>query len=325
MTSRRTFLVTFAGGILVAPLAAGAQQPGKVYRIGLLWPTPVRGPGLDAFVRGLRERGYVEGRNLVIDFRPLEGMGERLPGIAAELVRLRPDVIFAPGPEAVLRAASQATTTIPIVVLAVDFDPIARGYVASLARPGGNITGVFVRQPELAAKRVELLKEALPRARRVAVFWDTFSADHLNETENAGRVLGLQLQLVELRNPPYDLAGAFRSAEQGRADAVLSSSSPVLWVERARFAELAAKSRLPVIVPYREMVAGALLAYGVNLLEMYRYAATHVDKILKGAKPADLPVEQPTKYELLINLKTAKALGLTIPQALLVRADELIE
>jgi putative tryptophan/tyrosine transport system substrate-binding protein len=211
-------------------------------------------------------------------------------------------------------------------MIALDFDPLARGYVASLARPGGNITGLFVRQPELAAKRVELLKAALPGARRVAVFWDTFSADQLLETERVGRALGLQLQPVELRTRPYDFAAAFETAARGRAEAVLSSTSPALYGGRVRIAELAVRYHLPVIGPFRQFAeVGALLTFGVNLFEMNRYAATYVDKIVKGAKPADLPVEQPTKFELVVNLKAAKALGLTIPQSVLVRADEVIQ
>jgi len=198
--------------------------------------------------------------------------------------------------------------------------------MASLARPGGNITGVVVRQLELAAKRLELLKEALPRVTRVAVLWDSFSADQVTETESASRSLRLQLQLVELQDPPYDFAGAFKVAESGRAEAVLSSASPVLWRGRMRIAEQATKYRLPVIGPFREFAeAGALLTYGVNLSETYRHAALYVDKILRGSKPTDLPIERPTKFELVINLKTAKALGLTIPPSLLQRADHVIE
>ncbi len=211
-------------------------------------------------------------------------------------------------------------------MIAIDYDPIARGYVTSLAQPGGNITGLFVRQPELAAKRVELLKAALPKARRVAMLWDEFSMDQMRETERASRSLGLQLFPVELRHGSHDFAGAFKTVEHSRAEALLSSASPLLFIERTRITELAAKYRLPVIAPFRQFAeGGALLTYGVNLLEMNRHAATYVDKILKGAKPADLPIEQPTKFELVINAKTAKALGLTIPSSLLQRADEIIQ
>jgi putative ABC transport system substrate-binding protein len=327
---RRAFLAS-SFGLLAAPLAAEAQQtgksPSKAFRIAMVSTGQARSASfLVAFEQRLRELGYVEGQNLVIEFRTAEGKTERFPGIMAELVRLNPDLIVAGGPEAMLRAARQATATIPVVFVAIDFDPVARGYMASLARPGGNITGVVVRQLELAAKRLELLKEALPRVTRIAVLWDSFSADQANETENAGRSLRLQLQLVELQNPPYDFASAFKAAESGRAEAVLSSASPVLWRERARIAEQAAKYRLPVVGPFREFAeAGALFTYGVNLSEMYRHAALHVDKILRGAKPTDLPIEQPTRFEMVVNLRTAKILGLTIPPSVLVRADEVIE
>jgi len=255
-----------------------------------------------------------------------EAKTETLAGIFAQLIRLNLDVIVVVGPEPRLRAARQATTTIPIVMIAIDYDPIARGYVTSLAQPGGNITGLFVRQPELAAKRVELLKAALPKARRVAMLWDEFSMDQMRETERASRSLGLQLFPVELRHGSHDFAGAFKTVEHSRAEALLSSASPLLFIERTRIIELAAKYRLPVIAPFRQFAeGGALLTYGVNLLEMNRHAATYVDKILKGAKPADLPIEQPTKFELVINAKTAKALGLTIPSSLLQRADEIIQ
>jgi len=319
--------VVLALSLALTSLAVEAQQPEKVYRIGVLWPTASKTSGWAAFVSGLQELGYVEGQNLIIDDRVFEDpvRGERLPAAAVELVRLNPDLIFAPGTEEVLRAAHRATTTIPIVALAVDFDPIARGYVASLRQPGGNITGLLLNQLELASKRLQLLKDALPRARRVAVFWDAVSSDQLKETEVAGRVLGLQLQRVELRNPPYDFGAAFKTAERDRAEAVLIPASPVIWGSRVRLAEVAATSRIPVITPFGEMAAGALFTYGVNLPAMYHYAATFVGKILKGAKPADLPVEQPTTFELVINLRTAKALGLTIPPSILLRADQVIE
>ena len=324
---RRAFLAGSAA-LLGAPLAAEGQQtgksPSKAFRIAMVSTGQARSASfLVAFEQRLRELGYVEGQNLVIEFRTAEGKTERFPGIMAELVRLNPDLIVAGGPEAMLGAARQATATIPVVFVAIDFDPVARGHVASLARPG---TGVVVRQLELAAKRLELLKEALPRVTRIAVLWDSFSADQATETKSASRSLRLQLQLVELQNPPCDFAGAFKAVESGRAEAVLSSASPVLWRERARIAEQAAKYRLPVIGPFREFAeAGALLTYGVNLSDMYRHAALHVDKILRGAKPTDLPIEQPTRFEMAVNLKTAKALGLTIPPSLLLRADQVIE
>jgi putative ABC transport system substrate-binding protein len=319
-------LLTLALALLGPPISTEAQQAGKTFRIALFSTGQQRSaPFLVAFEQRLRELGYVEGQNVAIEFRTAEGKAERFPGIMAEFVGLKPDLIVAGGPEAVLQALRKATTTIPIVFVAIEFDPVVRGHVASLARPGGNVTGITLRQTELAAKRVELLREALPGVTRVAVFWDSFSADQFNATEKAIRSLGLQPQTIEFRQPPYDFAGAFKLAERGRAEAVLSVASPVLWRERATIAELAARYRLPVVSSFgEEAEAGALLTYGTSLSDMYRHAATHADKVLKGARPADLPMEQPTRFELVLNLKTAKALGVTIPQSVLLRADQLI-
>ena len=225
-----------------------------------------------------------------------------------------------------LQAARTATATVPVVIVAVDFDPIARGYVATLAKPGGNVTGVVLRQIELTGKRMQFLKEALPNVTRVAVFWDAISADQWREAEKAALGLGVRLQGVELRDPPYHLTDAFRTAARGRAEALLLLMSPVFFPQRAQVAELGLKSRLPTICGLAQYAhAGALMSYGANLDDMFRQAALYVDKIFKGVRPADLPIEQPTKFELLINLKTAKALGLTIPSSLLQRADQVIE
>jgi ABC-type uncharacterized transport system substrate-binding protein len=315
-----------AGGLLAAPLAAGAQTLGRVIKVGILSTVNPRTTTFtEAMVQRLRELGYVEGQNLVIEFRNAEGDVTRLPGLAAELVRLNVDVILASGAEVTLQAARKATATIPIVIAAVDYDPIARGYIASLAKPGGNITGVFLRQIELTGKRMQFLKEALPNVTRVAVFWDTISADQWREAEKTALGVGLKLQGVELRNPPYHLTDAFRKAARERAEALVLLMSPVFFPQRAQFAELGLKSQLPTICGLSQYAhAGALMSYGANLDDMYRQVALYIDKILKGAKPADLPVEQPTRYELVINLKTAKALGLTIPPAVLARADEVI-
>ena len=236
------------------------------------------------------------------------------------------DLIVASGPEVTLQAARKATTTVPIVIAAVDFDPIARGYIASLAKPGGNVTGVFLRQIELTSKRIQLLKDALPSVTRIAVFWDAISADQWRETERTAPGVGLRLQGLELRNPPYHLADAFQTAARGRAEAVLVLMSPIFFPQRVQVAELGLKSQLPTICGLSQYAyAGALMSYGVNLDDMFRHVALYIDKILKGAKPAELPVEQPTKFELVINLKTAKALGLTISASLLQRADQVIE
>jgi putative ABC transport system substrate-binding protein len=324
---RRAFIGMVTGGLLAAPLGAGAQTPRGVATVGILSTVNPRTTTFnEAMIRRLRELGYVEGQNLVIEFKNAEGDVARLPGLAAERVRSNVDLIVASGPEVTLQAARKATTTVPIVIAAVDFDPIARGYIASLAKPGGNVTGVFLRQIELAGKRMQLLRDALPSVTRIAVFWDAISADQWRETERTAPGVGLRLQGLELRNPPYHLADAFRTAARGRAEAVLILMSPIFFPQRAQVAELGLKSRLPTICGLSQYAhAGALMSYGVNLDDMFRHVALYIDKILKGSKPADLPVEQPTKFELVLNLKTAKALGLTIPPALLQRADQVIE
>ena len=315
-------------GFLVAPLAAEAQQPGQVARVGFLSSqAPHRSIGFLALKQRLQELGYVEGQNLRIEFRTTEGHLERFPDLAAELVRLNVDVLVASGPEAALRAAKDATSTIPIVMIAIDYDPIALGYIAGLPRPGGNITGMFLQQLELTGKRLELLKEALPQLRRVAVLWDVPSADQWHAAENAARELGVQVQSLELHHPPdYDFAGVLSTAVQEHAEALLVLMSPIFYRQRDRIADLAAQYRLPTMFGVREFVeTGGLMAYGTNLFDMSRRAADYVDKILKGARPADLPVEQPTKFEFVINLNTAQALGLTMPPTLLFQADEVIQ
>jgi putative ABC transport system substrate-binding protein len=270
--------------------------------------------------------GYTDGENATIEFRSGEGIPARIVEVTKELVRLKIDVLLTAGGVAALRAAKEATGTIPIVMVAVETDPVADGYVASLAHAGGNMTGVTFRQLELTSKRLELLKVALPRVTRVAVLWDTSAADQLKAAEAAARTLGLQLRPVELRNPPYDFDGAFRTMSQDRTGALFVVTTPLIFRERARIAGQAAKHRLPTVFSFREHVeAGGLFSYGVNFTDMFRRAAEYVDRILKGAKPADLPIEQPTKFELVINLKIATALGLTIPSSLLLRADEVIQ
>jgi putative tryptophan/tyrosine transport system substrate-binding protein len=318
-------VATLALAVLVAPLLANAQPSGKVFRVGVLLPTSLGLPTFRAFQQRLQELGYVEGHNLALEVRAVEGQFERLPGLAAELVRLHVDVIVASGPEATLRAARDATETIPIVMRARDYDPIALGYVAGLARPGGNITGVVQQRLEVTAKQLELLKEALPTITRVAVLWDAASADQRQAAEAAARPLGMQLQPLELRHPPYEFAGAFVAAAQGQAEALLVLNSPVFFMQREHLMDLVTMSRLPTMFGLSDSArAGGLMSYDVHNVDTWRRVADYVDKILKGAKPADLPVEQPTKFELIINLKTAKALGITIPPHLLVLADEVI-
>ena len=329
MTTRREFIGTLAGGLLAAPLAAEAQQAAKVARIGILGgsaaPTPLR----EAFLQGLRDLGYVEGRTVVIEYRFDEEKLERLPALAAELVALKVDVIVTGSTPAAL-AAKQATRTLPIVFVAVG-DPVGSGLVTSLARPGGNVTGLSNLAPELVGKCLELLKQAVPGVSRVAVLWqpgavgERTEKDMLKEAEVAARALGVRLQFVEARGPE-DFDRAFSDMTRARAGALTVLGSAMFFSERRRLVDLAAKNRLPAVYPWREFVdAGGLMAYGPDLADLFRRAATYVDKILKGAKPADLPVEQPTKFELVINLKTAKALGLTIPPSLLGRADQVIE
>ena len=321
---RRTFLAMVAGGLLAAPIAAEAEQ--TLARVGFLASgSPRSVPLIADFEERLRELGYIEGRNLTIEFRSAEGFVDRLPGLAAELVQLKAHVILAHSVPAV-RAVKAASSTIPIVTIATDYDPIAAGFIRGLGRPGGSVTGLFLRQVELTAKRLSLLKEALPGITRVAVLWDTFAADQLRTAEATARSLGLQLQPLELRSPPYDYESALRKAARGRAEALLGLAFPLMYRDRNEVAAAVLKTRLPGMFPFREVAeAGGLMAYGANLPEMYRSAAGLVAKILKGANPADLPVEQPTKFDLVINLKTAKALGLTIPHALLQRADQVME
>ena len=316
--------------LTLAPLAAEAQQAGKIDRIGYLSPSPAAAnPLSEAFRQGLRDLGYVEGRNVVIEYRSAEGKLERFPALAAELVALKVDVIVAPSTPAAL-AAKQATKTIPIVFTAVA-DPVASGLVTSLARPGGNVTGLSLLTPELVGKRLELLKQAVPGVSRVAVLWhpgalgERTEKDMLKATDVAAQALGVRPQFVEARGPE-DFDRAFSEMTSARAGALTVLPSAMLFFERRRLVDLAAKSRLPTVFTWRESVdAGGLMAYGPNQADFNRRAATYVDKILKGAKPGDLPVEQPMKYELVINLKTAKALGLTIPQTLLQRADHVIQ
>jgi len=283
----------------------------------------------EAFRQGLRDLGYVEGRNVVIEYRDAEGKHERLPALAAELVALKVDVIVAPPTPAAL-AAKQATRTLPIVFFSVS-DPVSSGLVTSLGRPGGNVTGLSDLTPELVGKCLEQLKQAVPGVSRAAVLWqpgafgERTEKDLLKAAEVAARALGVRLQFVEARGPD-DFDRAFSKMTSARADALTVLPTAMFVSERRRLVDLAAKNRLPTVFPYRESVdAGGLMSYGPNLADMYRRAATYVDKILKGAKPGDLPVEQPTKFELVINAKTAKALSLTIPQSVLLRADQVIQ
>ena len=329
MLDRRTLIGRVMGGLFAAPLAASAQQPGKVYRLGYL-NTPTResvARGVDAFLQKLRELGWVDGRNLIIDYRWAEGSVERLPDLAADLVRRKVDVIVAPAGTAAL-AAKAATTSIPIVMI-FPSDPVETGLVASLRRPGGNITGTtFTAGPEIFGKQLQILKEAIPQASRVALLSnpaDPSFALQVRDVEASARALRIRIQPVEARGPD-EFESAFATMAKERADALLVTGSSTYLAHRSRLAELAVKARLPTMLSFRESVeAGGLMAYAVNMADFVGHAAVYVDKILKGAKPADLPIEQPTKFELVINLRTAKELGLTIQQSLLLRADKVIQ
>jgi putative ABC transport system substrate-binding protein len=324
--ARRRYLLIAAGALVASPFTAEAQHAAKVVRIGYLGTNrAVASRHVDAFLQGLRDLGYVEGRNLVIEFRDAEGRLERLPALAAELVALKVDVIVAATTPGAL-AAKQATSTVPIV-FAVAADPVTDGLVASLARPGGNVTGSSYLGPDLIGKLLQLLKQAVPGVGRVAILRQPSAVPERTEREivqeaHVGtRALGLHLQFVEARGPA-DFERAFSEMTKARADALMLLGGNMFFSERRRLVDLAARNRLPGIYGLREYVdAGGLMSYGANQVDLFRSAATYVDKILKGAKPGDLPVEQPSKFELVINLKTAKDLGLTIPPLVLQRAE----
>jgi putative ABC transport system substrate-binding protein len=320
-------LLSAPGNVLSGPVRdAHAQQqpPGKVYRIGFLSQGQPPKAWVDALQEGLRERGYVEGRNLVWEFRSTDGSLDRLPQFAEELVRLKVDIIVARASSGAT-AAKRATTTIPVVFAGV-YAPVEVGLVSNLARPGGNLTGVAVNASDMAAKRVQLLKELVPTLKRVAMLSHPAHPSNpvqVQGAEAAASALGVHLDVVPVRSAD-DFDGALRALS--RIDGLLHSDTPLFATHRVRLAEAAARSRLPAIFPSKAYVdAGGLMSYGADLPDLYRQVAIHVDKILKGAKPADLPVEQPTKFELVINLKTAKVLGLTIPPSVLVRADQVVE
>jgi putative tryptophan/tyrosine transport system substrate-binding protein len=325
MTRLRALGLTLA--LLAAPLATGAQQAGKVPRIGFLFfgaPGPSR--ELEAFRQGLREHGYIEGQNIAVEYRFASGRIERLPELAAELVRLKVEVIVTPATPPSL-AAKQATSTIPIVFAGVA-DAVGAGLVANLARPGGNITGLTSISAELGGKRLELLKQVAPKASRVAVLYnpaDRANVLVLKELQDSAPALGLTLHPLEVREPG-EFEGAFGAMTGQRAHALFGAAGVLTIEHRKTLVDLAAKRRIPAMWGHRQFVeAGGLMSYAVNFYHQVRGAATYVDKILKGAKPADLPIEQPTRFELVINLKAAKALGLTIPQSILLKADEVIQ
>ena len=325
MLNRRTFLAGTGAVLLAAPRASEAQSPAKVYRIGFMIGSSASTAAhlLDAFRQGMRESGWVEGKNFELEIRAAEGKLDRMPAIVAELLRLRVDLIIA-GTTVAARAAKSATSTIPILIV-VAADAVGSGLIDSLAQPGGNITGLTQMTVETLAKQLGILKEAMPKAVRVSVLRNGPNLRSVKELEDAARLLRIQLQVLTVGSPE-GIEDVFPTMSRGRSDAFLVVADPLFFLHRTRLADLAVKARLPGMFPVEEYVeAGGLMAYGPSFRYAYRRAAVYVDKILKGAKPADLPVEQPTKFDLVINLKTAKALGLTIPPSLLGLADQVIQ
>jgi putative ABC transport system substrate-binding protein len=324
---RRAF-ISLLGAAAAWPFAARAQRGGKAVRIGFLGVS-LDAPGTAALYRNfldeLRENGFSEGQNLIVEYR----RSDDPRGIfvaAAELMRSQVDLIVTQGPEPALQAVVGASRCIPIVLQAINYDPIERGYVESIARPGGNITGLFYRQAELAAKKVELLTQAFPERNRLAILWDALVGEEFSAAEHAANSLHLQLRTFKLENPPYDFAAAFRTLAQDGAQMLLVLSSPLFAEHRVQLAELAIQHRLPTMFIFKSYVAvGGLMSYGVDQATMYRRTGAFVAKILRGTKPSDMPIEQPTKFQFVVNLKTARVLGVTLPTAILLRADEVIE
>jgi putative tryptophan/tyrosine transport system substrate-binding protein len=329
-SKRKIFCIALCAMLLALSYPAKAQQPKKVPRIGYVSGTGDAnnpGPNIESFRQGLRDLSYVEGKNIVVEYRYAEGKNERLPGFVAELVKLKVDVVVVIALPAI-RAAKKATQTIPIVMV-TNTDPVAAGLVDSLARPGGNVTGLTLLTRDLSGKRLELLNEMVPGISRVGILWVTPSVtgdSGFKEYEATGRALKIQLQSLQVQGSNPDLEGAFQAAAKGRASALITIRNPALTRHTKRIVDLAIKNRLPSMFESTDYVeAGGLVSYSANFTEVFRRAAVYVDKILKGVKPADLPVEQPTKFEFVINLKTAKALNLTIPQSVLFRADKVIK
>jgi ABC-type uncharacterized transport system substrate-binding protein len=326
---RRQFISLLGGAAATWPFAARAQQEGGVARVGIIGSSresPVSRIAYPLFVDELRKLGFAEGRNLLVEYRRVDlGVPQAYAGVN-ELMAWKADVLFAYGPELALQAAAAARPAVPIVMLAVNFDPIAQGYVQSLARPGGNVTGIVSRQLELAAKQLELLTEAFPERKRVGALWDVQSADQFRVAEREAQARQLSLRSLKLENPPYDFAAAFRTLAADDVQMLLVLSSPHFGPHNTEIARLAIEHRQPCIFIFKHYVeVGGLMSYGVDISPMMRRAASFVAKILRGANPADLPVEQTTHFEFAVNLKTAKAMGITLPTSILLRADEVIE
>ena len=321
---RRTFLFST---LALAAGNAAAQPTARVQKVAILTTAGNRGdtPFYVALEQRFRELGYVEGKNFTLDWHSASGRVDKVPEIAAALARGHPDVVLSPGSEIVLRSIRGSVGATPIVMIAVDFDPVERNFIASLSKPGGNITGLFLRQVESAAKRVELLAEVLPQARRVAVLWDHFTRDQLKSAEESAKKFNIELLSFEMRDNAYEFDAPLQAAKAQKAQAVLVLSSGAMFSARAKLLAAASAARLPLNANLNWAETGVLIAFGTSFPRMYSRAVEYVDRILKGAKPADLPVEQPDRYELIVNLKTAKALGIKMPPSILLRADRVIE
>jgi putative ABC transport system substrate-binding protein len=326
---RREFLGALGGALVASPSVAWAQPSDKVARVGVLGPSrenPVSGPGYAIFIAELRKLGFDDGRNLQVEFGRTDEEAAGAFAAANELVARKADVLVANGPEITLQAAAAARPPVPIVMLASNFDPFARGYVKSLADPGGNITGLFYRQPELAGKQLELLVEAFPERKRIATLWDIQSAEQAGGAEATARSMGLLLRSLKLENPPYDFDAAFKILAHDETQMLQVLSSPLFTEHSAQIAELAIRYRLPTMFIFKHYVeAGGLMSYGVDTAPLWRRAASYVAKILRGARPTDLAIEQAANYAFTVNLKTAKAISVILPTSILLRADEVIE
>ena len=323
---RREFITLLGGAAAAWPTAGRAQQPAKkMLRVGTVAGTQKSSPQWAAFLRRMAELGYQEGKTFTFDFVPVAREEDYETGYRTLAAR-EPDIVLATGVEIALKSALAATRTLPIVMIAIDYDPFARGYVTSLARPSGNVTGVFFQQIELAAKRIQLVKDTFPDVPGATMFWDRSSADQWKAAQNAAATLGLRLYGIELREPPYDYERALREAPPDHRGMIIVATSPFFFRDRARIADLAFRHRIASMFVFREWVeAGGLLSYGPSLIAQFVRVAEFVDRIARGAKPADLPIEQPTKFELVVNLKTARAIGIGLSTAILLRADEVIE
>jgi putative ABC transport system substrate-binding protein len=320
-----TGLAVIANGIASARMS-NAQAPRKMVRVGIATLQPRTGPLWTAFEQRLQQLGYTEGENLAVEFIDLNGSISRESEAMKELIRRKVDILIASGTEIALKSALAATDKLPIVMIAIDYDPLALNYIASLARPGGNVTGVFFQQVELAMKRLQVMRDVLPNIEAATVFWDANSVEQWQATQRAGTTLGLRFAGIELKERPYDYDAALAKAASDYRRALVVMTSTDFFFDRERIANIALRHRIPSIFAFRQYVeAGGLLSYGPNIRAMYRLAADYVDRIARGAKPADMPVEQPTKFEFVINLKTAKALGLDVPDKLQQLADEVIE